>query len=135
MGKPTICIDFDGVIHSYGEGWRGGEIYGTVVEGFFEWAQAAQEHFELVVYSSRSKDDKLRIAMADWLHEQQSKFLAGSLVKGQDAKFKTTTFKIAHEKPTAFLTIDARALTFNGDWYDDAWWPEKLLAFKPWMQK
>ena len=134
MSKPTICIDFDGVIHSYEKGWQGGTIYGAVVDGFFEWAQAAAQHFELVVYSSRSKDDAMRVAMADWLHEQQNKFLTASLVAGDEPKFSATTFKIAHEKPAAFLTIDDRAMTFNGDWYDDCWWPEKLLAFKPWMQ-
>ena len=135
MSKPTICIDFDGVIHSYEKGWQGGAIYGTVVDGFFEWAQAAAQHFDLVVYSSRSKDDAMRVAMADWLHEQQSKFLAAALVAGEEPKFHATTFKIAHEKPAAFLTIDDRAMTFNGDWYDDCWWPEKLLQFKPWMQR
>jgi len=131
--KPILCIDFDGVIHSYDHGWQEGAIPGIVVDGFFEWAEAATAHFRLVIYSSRSKSEEGVLAMARWLHEQRSAWCKASAPTndGSDA----TEFEFMHEKPAAFLTIDDRALTFNGNWHDDAWRPEKLRAFKPWDTK
>ena len=126
--KPILCLDFDGVIHSYDHGWQDGTIYGTVVSGFFDWLKVAQEHFTIVIYSSRSKTPEGIAEMKKWLTAQNELYLAGS---DKVDIFDGTAIAFASEKPPAFLTIDDRALQFNGNWYDDAWWPEKLLAFKP----
>jgi hypothetical protein len=130
--KPTICIDFDGVIHSYERGWQNGEIYGTVVPGFFEWVEAAKDHFHLVIYSSRSKNEDGVIAMGKWLHEQRSIWRKAT---GFPNDKSMTEIGIAHEKPAAWLTIDDRCVRFDGRWDDPALASETLLAFKPWMQR
>lgn len=133
MNKPILCIDFDGVINPYSRGWQDGSIYDEdVVLGFFEWAYVAQDHFRLVIYSSRSKTAAGRRAMSSWLHERHGKWLTTS---GKDKLGQVLHYELVSEKPPAFLTIDDRALTFNGDWYDDAYWPEKLREFKPWNAK
>lgn len=132
--KPTLCIDFDGVIHSYEKGWRGGEIYGTVMPGFFEWAERAALFFKLVVYSSRSNHPELRSDMALWLHDRYREYRARN-VREHGAPPDVVNFHITHEKPAAFLTIDDRCVLFGGNWKDGGLKPEALLGFKPWNAK
>jgi hypothetical protein len=48
MHKLTICVDFDGVLHSYASGWKGaGVVADGPVDGAIEWLNAhreAEEH-------------------------------------------------------------------------------------------
>lgn len=125
--KPILCIDFDGVIHSYERGWQDGVIYGSVTYGFFEWAEAAAQHFKLVIYSSRSKSDDGVLAMSTWLAEQRRLWRAQGGMHTVDDEL---SFEFAREKPPAFLTIDDRAVQFRGDWSSLA--PTSLRAFRPW---
>lgn len=118
---PTICIDFDGVIHSYERGWQDGTIYGTVTVGFFEWASRAQHVFKLVVYSSRSSTESGRLAMGSWLAKQMRTWYGEPI-----------ELTIASEKPPAWLTIDDRCIRFNGDWSEPLLSPDIMRAFTPW---
>lgn len=116
--KPILCLDFDGVIHDYRRGWQDGVIYGGLTPGFLTWVEDAAKLFDLVVYSSRSKDPGGIEAMQAWLDKQ-------SVPKG--------LLRFAHEKPAAFLTIDDRAIRFEGHWSVSELLPENLRQFKPWM--
>jgi hypothetical protein len=144
-----LCIDFDGVIHDYMKGWQDGSIYGEVVPGFFEWALQACRHFQLVIYSSRSKQAAGVIAMSDWLvmkaHAEgwqptdepfdnpapDGDMPMLRLLHARAADVIVLYF--AHEKPPAWLTIDDRSIQFEGRWE----WvrPEVLLDFKPWNSR
>ena len=125
--KPILCIDFDGVIHRYSNGWQGGVIYDDATDGFFEWAEKAAQFFTLTIYSSRSKDEDGRAAMMGWMFEQRRKWREKG---GKHETEAPLSFGFADEKPAAFLTIDDRAVCFDGDWSKLE--PEKLRAFKPW---
>lgn len=132
MDKLTICVDFDGVIHSYERGWQDGKIYGTVVPGFFEWVERVRDHFKIVIYSSRSNTDEGVTAMGLWLHEQRNTWI---MAGGQRNPAEVLEMEFAHEKPPAFLTIDDRAIRFEGDWDAPELAPTALRDFKPWMQR
>jgi hypothetical protein len=124
MPKPIICIDFDGVIHSYEKGWQGGVIYGTVVPGFFDWAMVAKNHFILVIYSSRSKHNIQRTDMMEWM--------AKHITELDNPALTPNDFEYTAEKPPAYVTIDDRGITFKGDWYAPELSVAALQAFKPW---
>ena len=127
--KPTICVDFDGVIHSYERGWQDGEIYGEVVPGFFEWVERVRDRVKIVVYSSRSKSDDGVIAMSHWLHLKRNAWIAAG---GKRNEEEPLAFEFAHEKPAAWLTIDDRAIQFTGAWEAPELTPDGMLAFRPW---
>jgi hypothetical protein len=123
--KPTLCLDFDGVIHQYTSPWTDPEIISDhVTPGFFDWAQEAGQLFRLVIYSSRSKSREAIFAMNKWFLNEFALYH----LQGGTADLPAIEF--AHEKPAAFLTIDDRAICFSGDWGELR--PEKLRQFKPW---
>jgi hypothetical protein len=127
--KPTLCVDFDGVIHSYTSGWKGeATIPDEPVPGALEWLHRVSRSFNVVIYSSRSKEPAGRAAMQMWLTFHVRRALPESA-----AETVLSTVAFAHNKPSAFLTIDDRAICFDGTW--GALDPEKLLAFKPWHQR
>lgn len=119
--RPLLCLDFDGVIHDYQEGWKNGGIYGHVTIGFWEWAERAAQMFRLVVYSSRSKTQDGIDGMKAWMRREHPHQVLPDY------------FEFANEKPPAFITIDDRAIQFQGDW--GALDPNILRSFEPWMMK
>jgi hypothetical protein len=127
MGKPILCVDFDGVIHAYTSPWTDETtISDGPVPGAIEFLLEAIKHFDVVIYSSRSRTSFGRVAMMSWLREHAG-FAWHDLPSGRGIK----NVGFASEKPAAFLTIDDRAFCFEGTWPD----PDKLRDFKPWNKR
>lgn len=129
--KPILCVDFDGVIHSYTSPWTAPhEIHDDAVPGAIAWLWKAVDEFHVHIYSSRSKSEEARHAMVEWMFKQAEKEWPGDEDK-PSILIASLTFSC--EKPAAFLTIDDRALCFNGDWSTiDI---EQLRNFKPWNKR
>lgn len=133
MSKPILCVDFDGVIHSYTSGWRGAHfIPDPPVPGALQFLIDAVKVFNVHIYSSRSKEDAGIKAMESWIDYWFDKEFGWD--KGVDAVSAANSVRnelvFSNEKPAAFLTIDDRAVCFDGDW--SKLLPEELLKFKPW---
>jgi hypothetical protein len=133
MSKMTICVDFDGVIHSYKSGWKGIEVVNDPpVHGAFRWLLRAMERFDVQIYSSRSGQEGGIRAMQKWFeHWAPIEFMGHQ----PSILALMTGLKFPMDKPKPFLTIDDRALTFNGKWDDPMWEPEVLAVFKPWNKR
>ena len=127
MSKKIICVDFDGVIHWYRNGWQNGEIYDEPVPGAIEWLCENCDTYEINIYSSRSKDRGLLIRMKEWIDIKVDAFLA----QDKENPMPWTVLdnlKFPTEKPPAWLTIDDRAVCFRGTFPS----PTEIDNFKPW---
>ena len=121
-GKPILCLDFDGVIHSYKSGWKGVDVIpDPPVPGAFAWIELALHDFDIYIYSSRSESIKGRFAMQHFFIDNGAEELLDKL-----------TF--TDKKPRAFLTIDDRCVCFNGRWSDPEFNPKNLLEFTSWYK-
>lgn len=129
MHKPILCLDFDGVIHSYTSGWQGADVIpDPPVKGALAFIAEATKHFRVAIFSSRSNQPGGIDAMREWLgswSEDPEHGMPG------DYESIWALIEWPTEKPAAFVTIDDRALTFDGTWPDF----EVLKAFLPWNKK
>lgn len=126
--KPILCLDFDGVLHSYTSGWNGAAfIADPPVPGAMFFLERAVERFEVHVFSSRSNQAGGIDAMHGWIHMH----LGLELEDYKRAKQVLDALKFPTEKPPALVTIDDRAICFTGEWpsLDD------IANFKPWNKK
>lgn len=160
MNKPILCLDFDGVLHSYTSGWQGARnIPDPPVAGAIDWLIHAMEKFEVHILSSRSHQWFGRWSMKSWLRYHVKEYLwercteidvAGMPVSLADivanqpwtgldlethvriaARQIVRRIHFPKHKPAAKVTIDDRALTFTGKW-------PSLIAlerFQPWNKK
>lgn len=129
MNKPILCLDFDGVIHSYKSGWKGADVIpDPPVDGAMKFIWDATEHFRVAIYSSRSGQLGGLDAMQGWLRNHFMAFWGTHATQADD---KFSEIEWPREKPAAFITIDDRALTFEGVWPDI----ETLKAFQPWNKR
>jgi hypothetical protein len=126
MNKYTVCVDFDGVLHSYTSPWINAHtIPDPPVEGAIEWLLAMLEKFEVVIFSTRCKTWRGRRAMRRWL-TTQSECNCGEPFGAcilHDVKFAKT-------KPPALIYLDDRAVRFTGP---DSWpTVDQIHRSRPW---
>lgn len=118
--QPTVCWDFDGVIHSYTTPWQGTTtIPDPPVEGIGKLLQSVKDAgYKNVVVSSRC-------ATVEGLGAVRAYLRDNNLMKYIDS--------VQMEKPPALVYIDDRAICFRPDEMDTLL--EKIESFKPWNKQ
>lgn len=125
MRRKLICVDFDGVLHSYTSGWKGADVISDPpVPGAMEWLveMTHSDELDIHIYSSRSGQIGGIAAMQAYLIRHISEDVEWArLVVLNIIKWPT-------EKPPAHLSIDDRGFCFVGKFPSK----EEMLSFKPW---
>lgn len=116
MRKPTVIMDFDGVIHSYKSGWKGANIIpDPPVDGIKEAIEELREDYRVVVVSTRCYQLGGTEAIKKWLD-----------------KWGIVVDDVTYKKPPAVVIIDDRAITFDGDTKS---LKAKVDSFKTWQER
>lgn len=98
----TICLDFDGVIHSYRSGWQGEAVIADPpIHGVREAIMHLRKNYRVVIHSARTATDLGCQAVRDWL-----------------AKHDIVVDDVCQTKPPAIVYVDDRAIPFKGNWDD-----------------
>lgn len=135
--KPILCLDFDGVLHSYTSGWKGATVISDApVPGAIEFMARAKDSFELHIFGSRSSAAGGIDAMRRWLRDAIEYHFDCMFVPGHPDDFDAAqalinALKFPTEKPAAMISIDDRALTFTGIWPSI----DELRRFQPWNKQ
>ena len=111
VDKLTLCIDFDGVIHKYSKGWQDGSIYDEPTDGALGFVKEANEHFKVVIYTTRAATPEGMLDVVAYLD-----------IHG------FPRMVVTDKKPIAFLTIYDRAIQFTGTFPPI----DTIINFKPW---
>jgi len=126
--RRIVAVDFDGVLHHDGHGWRGpAVILGPAIPGAIDWLTGlirahddeGKRRFDVRIFSSRCRYPDGIEAMKVWLRDQ-------GLALGDLAELEYST-----EKPPAWVTVDDRCFRFEGTYPTVAW----LVEFNSWTRR
>lgn len=124
-----VCIDFDGVIHSYTSPWSGPLVIPDgIVPGATEFIIDCQTAgITVAIHSSRSHFAGGIDAMMEWLTAAIASNLVGPLPEEQAERI-VAKIEFPQHKPPAQIYIDDRGYHFRGRFPTI----DKIREFKPW---
>lgn len=133
MSRPTISVDFDGVLHAYTSGWKGATVIPDgPTPGAIAWLcdladpMRASDAFDVVVCSARARRFFGWLAVRRWLRRHIFEHYGADMVRADDI---CASIKVTSKKPAAIVYVDDRAWRFDGKTFPTA---DDLRAHRPW---
>lgn len=110
--KKTICVDFDGVLHSYTSPWvNPWTIPDPPVDGAISFIfKLLCANYNVVICSCRANSWRGRMAIRAWLREHSGNLWCDTMAPG------FCDIRVTAKKPQAVVYVDDRALRFKGVW-------------------
>lgn len=118
--KYTICVDFDGVIHSYISEFDAACLPDPPVPGAIPWLEDMVVKFDVVIFTTRARFGATRSMIKAWLLEHG--FDPGLLHR----------IRVDDVKPPALVYIDDRAYRFTGANFPSA---QEIHNMRPWNKE
>lgn len=122
MQQKTICIDFDGVIHDYSNGWQGEDVFGQMIPNAdIGTSVLKQKGWTVIIFTTRKKTDELE----KWLKEHN---IAYDYINENPRQPENTSSKII-----ADVYLDDRGICFRGR--RDSWLMREIIEFESWQEQ
>jgi hypothetical protein len=119
-GEKAIAVDFDGVINSFKNGWKGPtETDEPVLSAAESIATLFHRGYKIIIFSTRANT------------EEGVKTIREYLLKHTEDPGLVEKIEITDKKPIAHVYIDDRAIPFTGDWAETL---KQIDEFKPWTE-
>jgi hypothetical protein len=119
-GEKAIAVDFDGVINSFKNGWKGPtETDEPVLSAAESIATLFHRGYKIIIFSTRAST------------EEGVKTIREYLLKHTEDPGMVEKIEITDKKPIAHIYIDDRAIPFTGDWEETL---KQIDEFKPWTE-
>lgn len=116
-----ICLEFDGVIHSYTSGWQGTTVIpDKIVPGSLQFIKVLKEHFQVFIFSQRSTRPGGVGAIKRWMENEAWEEFGDGLYVGEFSY----QLEYPNKRPdiftisTNFLTHTPKCFLFSGNWPD-----------------
>jgi hypothetical protein len=120
-GEKAIAVDFDGVINSFKNGWKGPtETDEPVLSAAESIATLFHRGYKIIIFSTRAGT------------EEGVKTIREYLLKHTEDPELVEKIEITDKKPIAHIYIDDRAIPFTGDWAETL---KQIDEFKPWTER
>lgn len=120
--QQTIAIDFDGVLADYSEGYKGKDVFGSMVPGADNATKVLKENgWTIIIYTTRPATDALK----KWLSDNNITYDYINENPNQPEESKGC-------KLMADVYLDDRAVCFRGKWQ---WMISDIASFKPWCNE